>query len=92
MNCLRLLNTGAVGSNPTRGTDVTVYSVFVLPCVGSGLATAGLSTRLRNSKIGQEVLHGLYRPQIIIIVVIIIIIINIISLLQKICGRSPRAN
>jgi hypothetical protein len=29
-------NTGIVGSNPTRGMDVCVYSVFVL---GSGLAT-----------------------------------------------------
>jgi hypothetical protein len=29
-------NTGIVGSNPTRGIDVCVYSVFVL---GSGLAT-----------------------------------------------------
>jgi formate hydrogenlyase subunit 3/multisubunit Na+/H+ antiporter MnhD subunit len=32
-------NTGVVGSNPTRGMDVCVYSVFVLACVGSGLAT-----------------------------------------------------
>jgi hypothetical protein len=29
-------NAGIVGSNPTRGMDVCVYSVFVL---GSGLAT-----------------------------------------------------
>jgi hypothetical protein len=29
-------NTGIVGSNPTQGMDVCVYSVFVL---GSGLAT-----------------------------------------------------
>jgi hypothetical protein len=28
-----------VGSNPARGMDVCVYSVFVLSCVGSGLAT-----------------------------------------------------
>jgi hypothetical protein len=28
-----------VGSNATRGMNVCVYSVFVLPCVGSGLAT-----------------------------------------------------
>jgi hypothetical protein len=28
-----------VGSNPTQGMDVCVYSVFVLPCVGSGFAT-----------------------------------------------------
>jgi hypothetical protein len=33
------LNTGIVGSNPARGMDVCVYSVFVLSCVGSGLAT-----------------------------------------------------
>jgi hypothetical protein len=31
-----LSNAGIVGSNPTRGMDVCVYSVFVL---GSGLAT-----------------------------------------------------
>jgi hypothetical protein len=30
---------GIVVSNPTRCTDVCVYSVFVLPCIGSGLAT-----------------------------------------------------
>jgi hypothetical protein len=29
-------NTGIVGSNPTRGVDICVYSVFVL---GSGFAT-----------------------------------------------------
>jgi hypothetical protein len=29
-------NTGIVGSNPTQGKDVCVYSVFVL---GSGIAT-----------------------------------------------------
>jgi hypothetical protein len=33
------LNTGIVGSNPARGMDVCVYSVFVLSCVGSGPAT-----------------------------------------------------
>jgi hypothetical protein len=34
-------NTGIVGSNPTQGTDVYVrlFSVCVVPCVGSGLAT-----------------------------------------------------
>jgi hypothetical protein len=34
-------NAGFVGSNPSQGTDVfvRVYSVFVLSCVGSGLAT-----------------------------------------------------
>jgi hypothetical protein len=28
-----------LGSNPTPGMDVCFYSVFVLSCVGSGLAT-----------------------------------------------------
>jgi hypothetical protein len=28
-----LSNTGIVGSNPTQGMDVYVYSVFVLSCV-----------------------------------------------------------
>jgi hypothetical protein len=28
-----------VGSNPSRGMDVCVYSVFLLFCVGSGLAS-----------------------------------------------------
>jgi hypothetical protein len=34
-------NVGIVGWNPTRDIDVfvCVYSVFVLSCVGSGLAT-----------------------------------------------------
>jgi hypothetical protein len=32
-------NTGIVVSNPARGMDVCVYSVFVLSCVSSGLAT-----------------------------------------------------
>jgi hypothetical protein len=33
-------NTGMVGSNPIQGMDVVcVYSVFVLSCVGSGLAS-----------------------------------------------------
>jgi hypothetical protein len=34
-------NTGIVGSNPTQGMDVymCVYSVSVVLCVGSGLAT-----------------------------------------------------
>jgi hypothetical protein len=32
-------NTGVVGSNPTRSMYVCVYSVFVLSCVDSGLAT-----------------------------------------------------
>jgi hypothetical protein len=30
-----------VGSNPARDMDVFVYSVFVVSCVGSGLATGG---------------------------------------------------
>jgi hypothetical protein len=32
-------NNGIVGSSRTRGVDVCVYSVFVLSCVVSGLAT-----------------------------------------------------
>jgi hypothetical protein len=32
-------NAGIVGSNRNQGMDVCVYSVFVLSCVGSGLAT-----------------------------------------------------
>jgi hypothetical protein len=38
-NVFARLNTGIVGSNPARGMAVCVYSVFVLSCVGSGLAT-----------------------------------------------------
>jgi hypothetical protein len=38
-NVFSRLNTGIVSSNPARGIDVCVYSVFVLSCVGSGLAT-----------------------------------------------------
>jgi hypothetical protein len=34
-------NIGVVGSNPTRDMNVFVYSGFVLPCVGSGLAAGG---------------------------------------------------
>jgi hypothetical protein len=45
-------NTGVVGSNPTRGVDVCVYSVFVLPCVGSGLEVGWFPT--------QEVLPTVY--------------------------------
>jgi hypothetical protein len=41
-NVLARLNAGIVGSNPTRGMDVFVYvyvySMFVLSCVGRGLA------------------------------------------------------
>jgi hypothetical protein len=33
-------NTEIVGSNPTQGTDLSVSSVPVLSCVGSGLATS----------------------------------------------------
>jgi hypothetical protein len=33
------LDTGVVGSNPTRGMDIRVYSVFVSSCIDSGLAT-----------------------------------------------------
>jgi hypothetical protein len=32
-------NAGIVGSNPIQGIDVCVYSMFVLPCVGTGLAS-----------------------------------------------------
>jgi hypothetical protein len=32
-------NIGIVGSNPSRGMDISLYLVFVLSCVGSGLAT-----------------------------------------------------
>jgi hypothetical protein len=38
-NVFARLSTGILGSNPARGMDVCVYSVFVLSCVGSGLAT-----------------------------------------------------
>jgi hypothetical protein len=38
-NVFARLNTGIVGSNPARDIDVCVYSVFVLSCVGSRLAT-----------------------------------------------------
>jgi hypothetical protein len=38
-NVFARLNTGIVGSNPAKGMDVCVYSVFVLSCVGSGFAT-----------------------------------------------------
>lgn len=34
MNCL-LMDAGIMGSNPTEGTDVYVYAVFVLSCVDS---------------------------------------------------------
>jgi hypothetical protein len=36
-NVFALSSNETVGSNPTRGMDVWVYSVFVLSCVGSGL-------------------------------------------------------
>jgi hypothetical protein len=38
-NIFARLNSGIVGSNPARGMDVCVYSVFALSCVSSGLAT-----------------------------------------------------
>jgi hypothetical protein len=38
-NFFARMNTGIVGSNPARGMNVCVYSVFVLSYVGSGLAT-----------------------------------------------------
>jgi hypothetical protein len=37
LNAFARSNTGIVDSNPTRGTDV-LFSVFVLSCVGRGLA------------------------------------------------------
>jgi hypothetical protein len=53
-------NTGVVGSNPTRGVDVymRLFSVYVVLCVGRGLATGWSSVqgvirteyRLRNKK------------------------------------------
>jgi hypothetical protein len=33
-------NSGIVGLNPTESMDVCIYSVFLLPCVGSGFATS----------------------------------------------------
>jgi hypothetical protein len=39
LNVFARSNTGIVGSNPARGMNVCVYSVFVLSCVGSGLTT-----------------------------------------------------
>jgi hypothetical protein len=47
MKCLARLNTGIMGSNPTRGAGVRVFSVFMLSRVGSGLAT-GLITHAVN--------------------------------------------
>jgi hypothetical protein len=38
-NVFARLNTDIMGLNPTRGMDVCLYSVFLLPCVGSGFAT-----------------------------------------------------
>jgi hypothetical protein len=38
-NVFAHLNTGIMGLNPTQGMDICLrYSVFVLSCVGSGLA------------------------------------------------------
>jgi hypothetical protein len=55
MNCLVLSNAAIVGSNPTQVIDVCVrlFCVYVVLCVGSGLAT-GLSPV-------QEVLQTVYR-------------------------------
>jgi hypothetical protein len=39
MNVVARSNIGLVGTNPTKGMDVCVYSMFVLTCVGNGLAT-----------------------------------------------------
>jgi hypothetical protein len=38
-------NTGIVRSNPTQGMDVCVYSVFVLSCAGSSIATGWFPVR-----------------------------------------------
>jgi hypothetical protein len=38
-------NTGVVGSNPTRGMNVCIYSFFVLSCVGSSLAAGWSPTQ-----------------------------------------------
>jgi hypothetical protein len=40
-NVFACLNTGVMGSNPTRGMDVCeyIFCVCVVVCVGSGLAT-----------------------------------------------------
>jgi hypothetical protein len=64
-----LSNTGIVGSNPIQGMDVCVclFCVFVVLCVGSGLATDWspskesywLWIRLRKLKSGQRQTKGL---------------------------------
>jgi hypothetical protein len=48
-------NTGVRGSNPTRGMDVCVrlFSVFVVLCVGSVLATGVPQTVFKKLKNGQ---------------------------------------
>jgi hypothetical protein len=55
-NIFGLLNTGIVDSNPIRGADVCVSPVFVLSCVGSGLATGWSPS--------QGVLPTVYKIQI----------------------------
>jgi hypothetical protein len=43
-------NTGIVGSNPKQGMDyLSAFILFVLPCVGSGLATGILPTVLERN-------------------------------------------
>jgi hypothetical protein len=64
-------NTGVVGSNPPRGMDVCVYSVFALSRVYSSLAEADppskgslrLSIWLRNRKTEPKAHHGLWCSQ-----------------------------
>jgi hypothetical protein len=63
-------NTWIVGSNPTRGMDICVFTVFVLSCVGDGLAT-GLSPvqesyRLSTSYIISELILNGNRPDSLI--------------------------
>jgi hypothetical protein len=54
---LARLDAGIVGSNPTRGMDVYVYvySLFVLSCVGRGLAMSwSLVQRVLSTVLDKE--------------------------------------
>jgi hypothetical protein len=84
-NVFARLNTGIVGSNPARGMDVCVYSVFVLSCVSSGLATGwspaqGVLPTVYKCKIKKPRKRrtrpdmGCKRHWIIIIIIIIIML------------------